>query len=73
MFSLGPIRRVSGDEDCLYLNVYAPKAGNESRVVKKYQVPYDDLKTKFTTGKLLKCFSEGLSKYWRKETRPKKA
>ena len=25
---MGPIKRVSGDEDCLYLNVYVPKAGN---------------------------------------------
>ena len=25
-YSLGPLKRVSGDEDCLYLNVYVPEA-----------------------------------------------
>ena len=25
-YSMGPLKRVSGDEDCLYLNVYVPEA-----------------------------------------------
>ena len=25
-YSIGPLKRVSGDEDCLYLNVYVPEA-----------------------------------------------